>query len=271
MGKCGLHGLAMKTFFLFFYLICSSFALGFPQPSLASPALEPKGHEKGELSHVRMILSLPLENRKQALARRYGDRTFVLLKTLLVSPKESMPVRWKALTSLARLYPQKSLSLVQRALRSSPWFLKNAGLIAMEIIDPEQALTWAEHFLNARSLVVRTAAVDMIKRHGAKRYKARLLAKLNAPDSFYRGKSLWIRSHIVSALSVLSEPGEEKLFISFLDDPDERLHIQAILALEKLTGRSFRSSSQGPELVASAQKNKWMDWWAKSGYNGIRL
>ena len=217
-----------------------------------------------------MILGLPLENRKQALSH-YGAKTFVLLRTLLVSPKESMPVRWKALTSLARLYPQKSLPLVQRSLRSSPWFLQNAGLIAMDIIDSQRALTWAEHFLNARALVVRTAAVDMIKKRGAKQYKARLLAKLNAPDSFYKEKSLWIRSHIVSALSVLSEPGEEKLFISFLNDPDERLHIHAILALEKLTGRHFRSSDKEPELMAQAQKNKWMDWWTKSGYHGRKL
>ena len=230
-----------------------------------TPAVPKKANRHG-VENIRQILSLPLENRKQALSQ-YGDQTFGILKSLLVSQKESVPVRWKALTSLARLYPHKSLPLVQRALRSRTWFGQNAGLIAMEIIDPKQALNWAGYFLNAPALVVRTAAVDMIKRHRGWRYKTHLLEKLNAPDSFYKKKSLWIRSHIVSALAVLSEKGEEPLFISFLKDPDERLHIHAILALEKLTGQTFRPSGEGRALLAQAQKHKWIDWWAKTSYS----
>ena len=219
-----------------------------------------------EKTNIKLILALPLENRKQALSH-YGPQAFFVLKSLLVDKKESVPVRWKALTSLARLFPNKSRPLVQKALRSSSWFLQNAGLIAMEIIDPQKAVMWAGYFLDSPALVVRTAAVDMIKKHRARQYKARLLEKLNATDSFYKKKSLWIRSHIVSALSVFPVPGEEPLFISFLQDPDERLHIHAILALEKLTGKTFRPNKEGVELLAQAQKQKWMDWWAKSSYN----
>ena len=278
----------MQTNFLFFILFFgfSAYALSQqaeksiqpkkPQSLAIAGKTRPAGLKKRvgafsplarrELENIRLILNLPLENRKQALSH-YGPKTFRLLKALLVSKRESMPIRWKALTSLARLYPHQSLPLVRGALRSSTWFLQNAGLIAMEIIEPKRAVVWANHFLNARSLVVRTAAVDMIKKHGARQYKARLLEKLNAPDSFYKKKSLWIRAHIVSALSALSDPGEEALFISFLQDSDERLHIQAILALEKLTGRSFRPSSKGSDLLAQVQKHKWLDWWAKSDYD----
>ena len=218
-----------------------------------------------EATHIKLILALPLENRKQALSQ-YGPQAFFVLKSLLVDQKESVPVRWKALTSLARLFPHQSRPLVQKALRSSSWFLQNAGLIAMEIIDPKKAVAWAGYFLDSPALVVRTAAVDMIKKHKARQYKARLLEKLNATDSFYKKESLWIRSHIVSALSVFPVPGEEPLFISFLQDPDERLHIHAILALEKLTGKTFRPHGAGVGLLAQAQKQKWIDWWAKSSY-----
>ena len=216
--------------------------------------------------NIRMILSLPLKNRKQALSN-YGLSSFAILTKLVLSNKEAMPVRWKALTSLARLYPEKSRPLVLMALRSSKWFLRNAGLIAMEIMDPKEGLRWAGDFLDDPSLIIRTAAVDMIKKHKANQYKIHLLAKLNAPDSFHKNTSLWIRHHIVSALADFYEPGEEKMFISFLRDPDKRLHNSAILALEKLTGKTFRSTDKKQKLLAKTQKSMWINWWSEAGYN----
>ena len=223
--------------------------------------------------NIRMILGLPLENRKQALSD-YGATGFIVLKQLVFSNKETMPIRWKALTSLARLYPEKSRSLVLRSLRSSVWFLRNAGLIAMEIMDSKEGVRWAGHLLNDSSLIVRTAAVAMIKKHKASQYKMQLLEKLNAPDSFYKNKSLWIRYHIVSALADFCEPGEEKIFISFLQDPDEKLHSPAIFALEKLTGKTFPSSDDKEREIASeAQKQMWISWWTESSRNknSVRL
>ena len=217
-------------------------------------------------NNIRMILGLPLENRKQALSR-YHSFSFHVLKQFVFSKKEIMSIRWKALTSLARLYPEKSYPVVQDALRNDSWFLRNAGLIAMEIINPEESVRWAGELLNNDlSLVVRTAAVVMIKKHKASRYKVYLLGKLNAPDSFHKKKSLWIRHHIVSTLADFSEPGEERMFISFLHDPDTRLHPSAIVALEKLTGKTFRSSEGEREIAAEKedQKHKWISWWSES-------
>ena len=211
--------------------------------------------------NIRMILGLPLENRKEALSH-YGTTSFIVLNHFIFSNRETMSIRWKALTSLARLYPKKSRSSILRALRDSNWFLRNAGLIAMDIIDSKEGVRWAGHLLNDSSLIVRTAAVSMIKKHKARQYKMQLLEKLNAPDSFYKNKSLWIRYHIVSALADFSEPGEEKMFISFLQDADEKLHSPAISALEKLTGKTFLASDHTKRTTASETK-MWIQWWTK--------
>lgn len=236
--------------------------------NVAIPSLIPKKDHH----NIRMMLGLPLKNREQALSN-YRLDSFLVLKHFVFSDKEAMPIRWKALISVARLYPKKSFPLVQRALRSSVWFLRNAGLIAMEIIDHRAGLRWAGDFLNDPSLVVRTAAVSMIKKHKASQYKIRLLGKLNAPDSFYKNKSLWIRHHIVSALAVFCEPGEEKMFISFLRDPDERLYPSAIAALEKLTGKTFRPFDTERKEVAKTQKQMWIGWWSETHYdkNSLQL
>ena len=212
--------------------------------------------------NIKMILGLPLENRKQSLSNYDSSKVFIVLKHLVFSNKEKMPIRWKALTSLARLYPEQSFPLVQKSLRSSLWFLRNAGLIAMEILDPEEGVRWAGQLLNDPALIVRTAAVSMIKKHKAGQYKFHLLQKLNAPDSFHKNRSLWIRHHIVSTLVDFCEPGEEKMFVSFLQDPDERLHPSAITALEKITGKTFRYSDEKKEVRAKAQTQMWISWWS---------
>ncbi len=221
---------------------------------------------KKDRHNVRMILALPLENRKQALWN-YGARGFLALKYLVFSKKEQMSVRWKALTSLARLYPEEALPISRKALRSSVWFLRNAGLIAIEIIDVKESIQRAGDLLNDPSLIVRTAAVDVLKRNKASQYKIQLMEKLNAPDSFYKNKSLWIRHHIVSALASFCEPGEERMFIAFLKDPDERLHAYAISALETLTGKTFRTTGDKRKVAEKTQKNKWISWWTEGRYN----
>jgi len=140
-------------------------------------------------------------------------------------------------------------------------------LIAMEILDPKEGVRRAGLLLNDPSLIVRTAAVNMIKKHKAGQYKFHLLQKLNAPDSFHNNRSLWIRHHIVSALADFCEPGEEKMFISFLQDPDERLQSAAITALEKITGKTFRYSDEKKEVMAKIQTQKWISWWSDFHYN----
>ena len=232
-----------------------------PPKPLASPT---------DYENIKMILDLPLANRTYALAH-YGPNSFSILKQFVFSKKQRLSVRWGSLIGLARVYPERSLSIIKKSLNSSEWFLKNAGLIAMEIVDSKEAVRWAGELLDDPSLVVRTAAVNMIKKHKASQYKFQLLSKLNAPDSFYKNKSLWIRHHIVATLADFSKPGEEKMFVSLLQDSDSRLHSPAMKALEKLTGKTFRLSFNQNESDTSqalaadeqeSQRQSWISWWS---------
>ena len=193
-------------------------------------------------TNIKMILSLPLENRRQVLLEDRAKAS-VILKDLVFSGKEGMQIRWAALITLARVSSVNvSRSVIVSALRHPQWFLRNAGLLAMEMVDPAMSLWWADRLLDDPSLLVRTASVDLIRRQKAQSYKWRLLEKLNAADSFYKDSSLWIRRHIIQALADFAEPGEERFFISILQDSDTRLHPFALSALEKITG--YRVSDQ---------------------------
>ena len=190
--------------------------------------------KNGAVEQMRVILKLPLENRNQVLSQ-LGDDVFWLLKSMVFSSKESMYTRWSALISLAHTQPAAlAKPVILKALKHSEWFLRNAGLLALEHVDADLSLQQADDLLDDPALVVRTAAVDLIQRQKADNYKFRLLEKLNAPDSFHKHSSLWIRAHIVSALAGFAEPGEEPFFTSLLKDPDTRIHPFASKALKKL-------------------------------------
>jgi len=207
-------------------------------PLITSPSPSGRRFSNSSIQNIKMILQLPQDNRIQAL-NQYGPKSFPLLKELFFNKKETLNIRWISLTSMARLYPKDSLPLISGALKSSVWFLRNVGLVALEIVDPPQAVRWAGRLLNDPSLVVRTAAVQMIQKHKAREYKAQLQEKLNAKDSFLKNESLWIRHHIVSTLASFAQPGEEHYFIPLLQDQDTRVQHSAIRALEKITGKKY--------------------------------
>ena len=195
-----------------------------------------------DIQNMRLILQLPQENRVQAL-RESGLKSFPLLKKLFFNKKETMNIRWISLTSMARLYPKQSLPIINNSLKSPVWFLRNAGLVSLEIIDPPKAVKWAGRLLKDPSLIIRTAAVNLIQKHKASEYKTQLQKKLNAKDSFLKNESLWIRHHIVSALATFAKAGEEPFFVSLLDDKDTRVQHSAVRALEKITGKKFHADN----------------------------
>ena len=250
-----------KVLIILFFLISTGFVGVYAHSANSLSGINKKISQKdGE--HIKAILKLPPDNRI-ALLQNHGSTAFVVLRSFVFSNQLSMQIRWHSLVSLAQTYPHTATSVVESALRSSTWFLRNAGLIAMEFINIEQALQWAGELLNDPALVVRTAAVKMIRKHRASQYKYLLVHKLNAEDSFYKDKSLWIRHHIVYALADFSLPGEEQFFISLLRDEDTRLYPPAIIALEKLTQKSFRVTGMGKQRSSDRQKHQWMSWWSK--------
>lgn len=190
------------------------------------------GAEPSQLAKIHGILQLPLPNRLQVL-RQQPEHYFKQLKNVFYSKKINESIKWKALMSMARLYPKKSRYTIKQALRHSSWFMKNAGLIALEISNPKESLLYARKFLDHPSLVLRTASVDLIRRQKATQYVNILWKKLYAKENFRKNKGLWIRRNIVMALYELAEPTEKQKFIKLLKDSDPKVHALASMVLNQ--------------------------------------
>lgn len=169
---------------------------------------------------IQNILAL---NSKKALSilKKNPDSSFASLKQIFRSRKYSEDLRWKALMLMARLNPKKTKPHALRALKTKNWFLKNAGLVAMEIINPKEAVFFSHLFLNDPSLIVRTASVEILRKYRAVQYKNSLWKSLHAKENFRNGKSLWIRKNIARALIEFSDPKDIHRLIQD-SDPDIR-------------------------------------------------
>lgn len=210
--------------------------------------------EPSQLAKVHGILQLPLPNRLQVFQQK-PEQYFTHLKNIFYSKKIDESVKWKALMSMARLYPKKSRYVIRRALKSKGWFMKNAGLIALEITDSKKSLLYARQFLEHPSLVLRTAAVDLIRRQKATQYIPVLWKKLYAKESFRKGKGLWIRRNIVMALSELTDAKDKERFIALLSDSDSKVYNLALMTLNQWGGNiSIPERKQG-RAIATKRKS----------------
>ena len=216
----------MRWIFIFYTVVFCFLAI-------AQNITKPLSSESSQkpLSTVE-ILKLPLAERIHQL-QKYSS--FYHLARIFRNQNHHDSIRWNALMSIARLHPQKSTPYIRQALHHSSWFFKNAGLIAMEMVNPQRAVVYAVRFLEHPSLVLRTASVEVIRRQKAVQHTSLLWNQLSDKKNFRKGQSLWIRRYIVQALSSFSKPSDTQRFLVLLEDPDPNVRSIALQTIHQLT------------------------------------
>lgn len=197
---------------------------------------------------VKEALRLPMDNRIQAL-KAQGPAVAGELENLTFDRQQPLEVRWRALTALPHLNQRLGHQVIEKALGSDEWYLRNAATLALPSLPRAVAVEQSARLLSDPALVVRTAAAQNLLRLDAREKEYLLWEKITHPENFRNGESLWIRRHLARALAEMAKSGTEAKFISLLNDRDTRLHPFAIRGLERLTGKK-----QGDRV-------KWLAWW----------
>ena len=114
------------------------------------------------------------------------------------------------------------------------------------------------------AMVVRSAAADALGHLGDPRAVTPLVDALNREDNFYRGRSLWVRRHIVSALGKIESRAAVSVLIQTLDDADHTVGTAAVASLEQVTKVSFRVPAANPQERLARTAPKWKSWWEEN-------
>ena len=162
-------------------------------------------------------------------------------------------MRWKAFMVMVKIGKEKSLPEVKKALQSREWFMRSAGLLALESLDSKASVVWAKKlFLKDKAMMVRAQAIDILRNNPSKELRSLMWKKLYSKENYHRKKSLWIRKKILSFLADYGDTSELQRFKKTLYDRDPRLHSVAMNGLERITGKKA-----APGLTAKAQLAFW--------------
>lgn len=248
----------MRKLLIIAIVSVSSIAFAVPQKNVGDQKIEfqPSSQLTEKLLEA---LKLPLENRIKII-NALGSQARPTLEFIAHDKKQTLQMRWRAVTALGRLYPIKSMKVLEEMAQSSEWYLRNAAAIAMVYGERMWAINWSKKLLRDPALVVRTAAVQTLGKLKAAEAEDELWTALYSNINYSNGKSLWIRRHIVEALAHISTYGKQDKFIRVLYDDDKSLHQPAIVGLNKILKGKF---SSGVESAPESRK-KWLSWWSKN-------
>lgn len=188
-----------------------------------------------------------------------------LMFKLAFEEKYHLQDRWLAFQSLASLKNEMAVKSVLKAAKSDDWFMRDAALKASREYYPKASVKMAKKLLNDPSLIVRTSAVKSLHRAGDLKVVKHLWKAMYDEINYRKGKGLWVRKYIARALADfetrdLSNVSEKKIasFIKLLEESNQDIQLAAIVALQKLTKKTFGEKQTPIEL----KRERWLQWWA---------
>lgn len=184
-----------------------------------------------------LVMAAIIEN-KDEVNSSSGDLR--LLEKVAFDRQKSLEVRWRAVTVLGRVHAKNSQSMLEKALHSREWFMRNAALVVLPYGDRKWARSWAEKLLSDPALVVRTAAVQALRQLHATESRMLLWKKLNDRENFHRGQPLWVRRHIIETLEQFSNSEDENRFKLAINDQDAEVRVVAQRAFQKISSHNTR-------------------------------
>ena len=173
-----------------------------------------------------------------------------------------MNSRWRALIKAGDSYHDElTTSQIQQIkifTSNKDWYMRNASLIALSKVDSNQAVVEAKKLLNDKSLVVRSAAVDILSEKLTLENKKILVEEFNKPYNFHKNRSLWIRKQILERLIAFADVKDRHFFVKGLFDSDLEIAKLSGKVLEKITGQQVDDVRFIEKWQSIVKKNKWL-------------
>ncbi len=198
-------------------------------------------------------LNLPSSRRFNALKSK---KSYQSLKEIAFNSDYKLGHRWRSMAVIASNFPKSKAT--KSGLTHKQWFMRNSALLGLENGNRKMAHAWAIKYLNSDpSLIVRSAAVDILSKNPSEKVKKVLRANIDNKLNFRKGKPLWVRKNILQAIykmstktdlpNIMSELNKEKI-----DDQHSKFLFEA---LPRISGHNINTTPYDSE------KKAWLSWW----------
>ncbi len=173
--------------------------------------------------------------------------------------------RWVAARALGRIGGPKATKELRDTLAKDKFsMIRVAALSGLKDIRDEGSFDAYVKALGDDAMVVRSAAADALAGLADPKGIPALVKALDREDNFYKGRSLWVRRHIIAALGATESRTTVPVFIKALDDMDPNVHREAIAQLERVTKVTFKVPASNEDDWMTKATPKWKTWWEQN-------
>lgn len=184
---------------------------------------------------------------------RLGKNGLEELRKISFNEQIPMKTRWKSFMVLTELQGKKALSDIGKALKSPTWFMRSAGLTALEKANKKMSKKWAmDRLRKDKALMVRLKALQILSAHKDKKVTELFWEKITSEDSFHLNKGLWIREDLAKNLLNRVRKKDLMSWVNLLHDQNPKIQSLAGLALRKI-----HKDSSGQATDVSYWKEKY--------------
>lgn len=187
------------------------------------------------------------------------------LSSVLKNGDAAYDHRWVAARALGKIGGKEAIRTLRDTLASDRFsMMRLAAIHGLKDANDPGSFDALVKALSDDAMVVRSGAADALGALGDPRAVQPLVDALNREDNFYKGRSLWVRRHIVAALGAIESRSAVSALIATLDDADHSVGSAAVESLERLTKVSFRVPAANPQERLARTAPKWKSWWEEN-------
>jgi hypothetical protein len=205
---------------------------------------------------------LPEAARMEAFDRlvRTGLTDIAWVSEVAATDKAEARERWVAVRVLGKVGGDRAKNQLVALLSDDMPAMRAAAAQSLGDLGEARQAQALTPLLRDPALIVRAAAAEALGKLRDPVAVAPLGEALSARDNYYRGSSLWVRRHYVKALGQIGSRKAVPTLVRCLDDADEAVASEAVLAFEGIAGFDYR---EGREL--GEQKAAWRRWASAQG------
>jgi HEAT repeat protein len=173
--------------------------------------------------------------------------------------------RWVSARALGKIGGKDSIAQLRSTLANDKFsMMRLAAIHGLKDSNDAGSFDVLVKALGDDAMVVRSGAADALGSFGDARAVKPLVDALNREDNFYKGRSLWVRRHIVDALGKIESRSAVATLIMTIDDADRTVGIAAVASLERVTKVSFRVPATNQTEWLARTSPKWKTWWEEN-------
>jgi hypothetical protein len=195
-----------------------------------------------------------------------GGRAVPALGSILRDTDIGFGERWVAARALGRIGGSEARGHLVDTLENDRFSMARlAAIRGIRDLRDRSTVPIIAKYLEDDAMVVRSAAADALGELRDISAAPALLKALDREDNFYKGRSLWVRQHIVAALGEVQSRNAVPRLVQLLDDEDPRVGLAAIQSLGKITRLTFRVPGADTSIeYTRAAAPKWKAWWEEN-------